>query len=62
MAMGLFVVLVGCYYGYKVRGGPVEVGTATARAMIVNLVGIHLIGIVGTQLFWGGNVQLPIGG
>lgn len=62
MAMGTFVVLVGCYYGFKVRGGPVEVGTATARAMIVNLLGIHIIGILGSQLFWGGAPRLPIGG
>lgn len=62
MAMGTFVVLVGCYYGFRVRGGPVEVGRATAQAMITNLIGIHIIGIVGSQLFWGGTGRLPIGG
>jgi phospholipid/cholesterol/gamma-HCH transport system permease protein len=62
MLMATFVVLVGCYYGYKVRGGPVEVGTATAKAMIVNLVGVHVIGILGSQFFWGGTPRLPIGG
>jgi phospholipid/cholesterol/gamma-HCH transport system permease protein len=62
MAMATFVVVVGCYYGYRVRGGPVEVGRATAKAMIVNLVGIHVIGILGSQLFWGGAPRLPIGG
>ena len=60
--MSVFLVLVGCYYGYRVRGGPVEVGTATARAMVVNLVGIHAIGIVTSQIFWGGTPRLPIGG
>ena len=62
MAMATFVVLVGCFYGYTVRGGPVEVGRATAKAMIVNLIGIHAIGILGSQLFWGGAPRLPIGG
>ncbi|WP_372789395.1 MlaE family ABC transporter permease [Paraconexibacter sp.] len=62
MAMATFVVLVGCYYGYRVRGGPVEVGRATARAMVVNLIGVHVIGILGSQLFWGGAPRLPIGG
>jgi phospholipid/cholesterol/gamma-HCH transport system permease protein len=62
MAMATFVVLVGCYYGYKVRGGPVEVGRATAKAMVVNLVGVHAIGILGSQLFWGGAPRLPMGG
>ena len=62
LAMATFVVLVGCYYGYKVRGGPVEVGRATAKAMVINLIGIHVIGIVGSELFWGGRPRLPIGG
>lgn len=62
MTMGTFVVLVGCYYGFSVRGGPVQVGQATAKAMVVNLIGIHAIGIVTSQLFWGGTPRLPIGG
>jgi phospholipid/cholesterol/gamma-HCH transport system permease protein len=61
-SMATFVVLVGCLYGYRVRGGPVEVGQATARAMIINLIGVHFIGIVGSQIFWGGLPRLPIGG
>jgi phospholipid/cholesterol/gamma-HCH transport system permease protein len=62
MTMGTFVVLVGCYFGYTVRGGPVQVGRATAKAMVVNLIGIHLIGILASQLFWGGDPKLPVGG
>jgi phospholipid/cholesterol/gamma-HCH transport system permease protein len=62
MAMATFVVITGCYFGYTVRGGPVDVGRATARAMVVNLIGVHIIGILGSQLFWGGTPSLPIGG
>lgn len=62
MAMATFIVLVCIYYGYHVTGGPVGVGHATARSMFVNILGIHLIGLVGTQLFWGGNARAPIGG
>jgi phospholipid/cholesterol/gamma-HCH transport system permease protein len=62
LLMGTFVVLVGVYYGYRVRGGPVEVGSATARAMVVNLIGIHIIGVLTSELFWGGQARLPIGG
>lgn len=62
MLMATYVVLVGVYYGYKVRGGPVEVGSATARAMIVNLVGIHVIGVLTSQVFWGATARLPVGG
>ena len=60
--MSSYVVLVGCYFGYHVSGGPVAVGRAAANAMLVNLVGVHLIGILTSQLFWGGDARLPIGG
>jgi phospholipid/cholesterol/gamma-HCH transport system permease protein len=62
MAIGGTVVLTGLYYGYTVRGGPVEVGEATARSMVVNLVMIHVVGGILTILFWGANARLPIGG
>jgi phospholipid/cholesterol/gamma-HCH transport system permease protein len=55
------IALVGMYYGYRAKGGPVGVGTATARSMIVNLVMIHVIGAALTTIFWG-NAQVPIGG
>ena len=50
--MATVIVLVGCYYGYTARGGPVGVGTATAKSMVVNIVSVHIIGMLGTQLFW----------
>jgi phospholipid/cholesterol/gamma-HCH transport system permease protein len=62
MAMATVIVLVGCYYGYNARGGPVGVGTATAKSMVLNIVMVHLIGMVGTQIFWGTNPRAPIGG
>jgi phospholipid/cholesterol/gamma-HCH transport system permease protein len=61
-AMGVAIVIVGTYYGYTAGGGPVGVGTATAKSMVVNLVLVHLIGMLGTQLFWGSNPRAPIGG
>jgi phospholipid/cholesterol/gamma-HCH transport system permease protein len=62
MAMATAIVLVGCYYGYTARGGPVGVGTATAKSMVLNLVLVHVIGMMGTQIFWGANPRAPIGG
>ncbi len=62
MVMATAIVLVGCYYGYHASGGPVGVGTATAKSMVLNLVLIHLIGMLGTQVFWGANPRAPIGG
>src|SRR5215208_2870514 len=62
MAMATVIVLVGCYYGYTASGGPVGVGTATAKSMVLNTVAIHLVGMLGTQVFWGFNPNAPIGG
>ncbi|WP_320672607.1 ABC transporter permease [Patulibacter defluvii] len=62
MAMATIIVLVGCYYGYNAGGGPVGVGTATAKSMVVNIIMVHVIGMLGTQLFWGANPRAPIGG
>jgi phospholipid/cholesterol/gamma-HCH transport system permease protein len=62
MAMATVIVLVGCYYGYTASGGPVGVGTATAKSMVLNIVLVHLIGMLGTQIFWGANPRAPIGG
>jgi phospholipid/cholesterol/gamma-HCH transport system permease protein len=62
MFMATAIVLVGCYYGYNASGGPVGVGTATAKSMVLNLVLVHLIGMLGTQIFWGANPRAPIGG
>ncbi len=62
MVMATAVVLVGCYYGYTASGGPVGVGKATAKSMVLNLVLVNLIGMLGTQVFWGANPRAPIGG
>ncbi|MGO9794350.1 MAG: ABC transporter permease [Solirubrobacteraceae bacterium] len=62
MCMATVIVLVGCYYGFNASGGPVGVGTATAKSMVMNIVSVHLIGMLGTQLFWGANPRAPIGG
>lgn len=61
MAMGTTVVFVGCYFGYNAAGGPVGVGKATAKSMMLNMVLVHVIGMLGTQLFWGLSPNAPIG-
>src|SRR6187431_1800577 len=62
MTMATAIVLVGCYYGYTASGGPVGVGTATAKSMVLNIVLVHIIGMLGTLVFWGANPRAPIGG
>jgi phospholipid/cholesterol/gamma-HCH transport system permease protein len=62
MTMATVIVLTGVYYGYYASGGPVGVGRATAKSMVANVLSIHIIGMLGSQLFWGGNPRAPIGG
>jgi phospholipid/cholesterol/gamma-HCH transport system permease protein len=37
-------------------------GMATAIVLVVNVVLVHLIGMMGTLVFWGANPRAPIGG
>jgi phospholipid/cholesterol/gamma-HCH transport system permease protein len=62
MAMATGIVIVAMYYGFTARGGPVGVGTATAKSMILNLILVHVVGSLGTMVFWGLNPRGPIGG
>ena len=62
MVMATIIVLVGCYYGYTASGGPVGVGTATAKSMVVNIIMVHIVGMLGTLVFYGANPRAPIGG
>jgi phospholipid/cholesterol/gamma-HCH transport system permease protein len=62
MVMATVIVVVGCYYGYTASGGPVGVGTATAKSMVVNIISVHIIGMLGTLVFYGANPRAPIGG
>jgi phospholipid/cholesterol/gamma-HCH transport system permease protein len=55
MAQGLVisavVMCVALYHGYSVRGGPVEVGVATAKSMEVNLVLVTWVNLVFVVMF-----------
>jgi phospholipid/cholesterol/gamma-HCH transport system permease protein len=62
MSMATAIVLVACYYGYNASGGPVGVGKATAKSMVLNLILVNLIGMLGTEVFWGTNPRAPVGG
>lgn len=61
LTISTWVIVVALCFGYGVRGGPVDVGAATARSMAVNIVGVTLLSTVGTLLFWGANPRLPLG-
>jgi phospholipid/cholesterol/gamma-HCH transport system permease protein len=61
LVITLFVIVTALYYGYNVRGGPSEVGIATARSMAVNIMAVTLISMIGTVIFWGANPRIPFG-
>ena len=61
LCIAAFVMSTALYFGYKVRGGAIEVGVATARSMAVNIIGVTLISMVGTLIFWGANPRIPVG-
>ncbi len=62
IVMAIVIVIVGTYYGYTASGGPVGVGRATAKSMVFNIIAVHLIGMLGTQIFWGFSPNAPLGG
>ena len=56
-------MLVGIYYGYHAAAAGRSASAARPRkSMFANILGIHIIGLLGTQLFWGSNPRSPIGG
>jgi phospholipid/cholesterol/gamma-HCH transport system permease protein len=57
------IAIVGMYFGYRASGGPVGVGNAVARAMMINLVLIHVIGGAASAIFYPpGSSSYPYGG
>jgi len=60
LSYGTIVVFVSCFYGYTASGGPVGVGKATAKSMMLNMVLIHLCGVITSQVFWGMAPNAPI--
>lgn len=62
LAMAIGIALFAMYYGYRAAGGPVGVGNAVARSMIVNLIWIHFVGAVLSAVFFGGGPKFPLGG
>jgi len=62
LIMWVCIVITSLYYGYKARGGPVGVGVATARSMVVALVLTMVLNEGFTFFFWGVNPKIPVGG
>ena len=60
LVLSFAVIVTALDYGYRVRGGPVEVGVATARSMATNLVLVTVLNMLMTFVFWGFDPNLPI--
>ena len=58
--LSMSVIITALYFGYRVRGGPVEVGVATARSMAVNLMLVTVLNMLMTFVFWGFDPGLPV--
>ena len=56
------IMLVGMYYGYRAKGGPVGVGGATAKSIMFNIIAIHVLGAFLVVVLWGLHPTVPIGG
>ena len=62
LIMWICIVITSLYYGYNARGGPVGVGAATARSMVVALMLTMVLNEGFTFFFWGVNPKIPVGG
>jgi phospholipid/cholesterol/gamma-HCH transport system permease protein len=62
LIMWVCIVIAALYYGYQARGGPVGVGAATAKSMVVALVLTMVLNEGFTFFFWGVNPKIPVGG
>ncbi|WP_320671805.1 MlaE family ABC transporter permease [Patulibacter defluvii] len=62
LVMWIAIVIASMYYGYTARGGPVGVGEATARSMVVALMLTMVLNEGFTFFFWGVDPKLPVGG
>jgi phospholipid/cholesterol/gamma-HCH transport system permease protein len=60
LVISFSVIATALYFGYRVRGGPVEVGVATAQSMAVNLILVTVLNMLMTFIFWGFNPNLPV--
>lgn len=60
--IGVTIVLVACFYGYRTGGGPAGVGDAVSRSVTVNLVLLHVIAAFFVIIFYGTDARLSIGG
>lgn len=60
--LALTITTVSCFYGMRTRGGPVAVGDAVARSVVINLVLGIVIASTFAAGFYGSNLHSAIAG
>lgn len=56
------ITIVHCFYGYNATGGPEGVGKASGRAIRASVVGIAVLDMLMTFLFWGLSTPFRVSG
>jgi phospholipid/cholesterol/gamma-HCH transport system permease protein len=56
------ITIVHCFYGYNAEGGPEGVGKAAGRAIRASVVGISILDMLMTFLFWGLSTPFRVSG
>lgn len=58
----VMIVLIHAWYGYTVRGGPVEVGRAVGRAVRASIMTLVVTNLVLSYVFWGSGSTVTVAG
>jgi phospholipid/cholesterol/gamma-HCH transport system permease protein len=58
----VMIILIHCYYGFRVSGGPAEVGVAVGRAVRRSMVTVAVVDLLLSLALWGSTTTVRIAG
>ena len=58
----VLIILIHCWYGFGVRGGPAEVGVAVGRAVRRSMVTVAVVDLLLSLALWGATTTVRIAG
>ena len=62
VVFSIMIVLIHCWYGIRVQGGPQSVGEATGRAIRASIVVNVVLDMILTLVFWGSDSGFRVSG